>query len=100
MKQLPPTTPTALSKEERQELNELITSIIADGEKASSRRAYPDLGYDMADSEEEKINIRDYWHSVRKRLWLVVGIVLLVTGLVGFYVSRKPDIYQAQARIF
>jgi capsular exopolysaccharide synthesis family protein len=36
---------------------------------------------------------------VRKRLWLVISIVVLITMLSVIYVARKPDIYQAGARV-
>ena len=36
---------------------------------------------------------------MRKRLWLVISIVVLITMLSVIYVARKPDIYQAGARV-
>ncbi|HLN99978.1 MAG TPA: polysaccharide biosynthesis tyrosine autokinase, partial [Pyrinomonadaceae bacterium] len=48
---------------------------------------------------ESEIHLLDYWRAVRKRLWLVVSIVALVTMLSVIYVARKPDIYQAGARV-
>src|SRR4030095_1003423 len=45
------------------------------------------------------IHLLDYWRAVRKRLWLVVSIVALITMLSVIYVARKPDIYQAGARV-
>src|SRR2546423_7848517 len=47
----------------------------------------------------EGIHLRDYWHAVRKRLWLVAGVVLLVTLLAALYMGRQPDVYVAQARV-
>lgn len=41
----------------------------------------------------------DYWRAIRKRLWLVIGIAVLVTTLTAIYMARKPDIYQAKGRI-
>jgi len=41
----------------------------------------------------------DYWRAVRKRLWLVVGIAVLLTTLSAIYMARKPDIYQASAQV-
>ncbi|HEV8167982.1 MAG TPA: polysaccharide biosynthesis tyrosine autokinase, partial [Pyrinomonadaceae bacterium] len=32
-------------------------------------------------------------------LWLVIGIVALITMLAVVYVARKPDLYEAQARV-
>ncbi|HLA95683.1 MAG TPA: polysaccharide biosynthesis tyrosine autokinase [Pyrinomonadaceae bacterium] len=47
----------------------------------------------------EGFQLLDYWNAVRKRLWLVIGIAVLVTTLAAIYMARKPDIYSANARI-
>ena len=47
----------------------------------------------------EGIHLRDYWHAVRKRLWLVAGVVILVTLLAALYMGRQPDVYVAQTRV-
>ena len=43
--------------------------------------------------------LADYWRAIRKRLWLVIGITVLLTTLAAIYMVRKPDIYQASAVI-
>lgn len=55
-------------------------------------------GY-ASDSEEHDVHLLDYWRAVRKRLWLVIGVTLVITTLAMIYVARKPDIYQAEARV-
>jgi succinoglycan biosynthesis transport protein ExoP len=45
----------------------------------------------------EGFQLLDYWRAVRKRLWLVLGIAVLVTTLAAIYMARKPDIYRARA---
>ena len=40
-----------------------------------------------------------YWRAIRKRLWLVVGIAVLVTTWAAIYMARKPNVYQAHAVI-
>ncbi|MCC6824415.1 MAG: polysaccharide biosynthesis tyrosine autokinase [Acidobacteria bacterium] len=47
----------------------------------------------------EGFQLGDYWRAIRKRLWLVIGIAVLVTTLVAIYMARKPNIYQARAVI-
>ena len=47
----------------------------------------------------EGFQLLDYWKAIRKRLWLVVGIAVLVTTLTAIYMARKPNIYAAAARI-
>ncbi len=41
----------------------------------------------------------DYWRAIRKRLWLVISIAVLVTTLAAIYMVRKPDVYQAQGTV-
>ena len=56
---------------------------------------YP--GYRGAYAETEGFQLLDYWRAIRKRLWLVVGITVLVTTWAAIYMARKPNIYQARA---
>src|SRR6266436_1744071 len=55
--------------------------------------------YGVDPNAENEVHLLDYWRAIRKRLWLVIGLVLLVTMLATVYVARKPDIYQAEARV-
>ncbi|MEO8436628.1 MAG: GumC family protein, partial [Pyrinomonadaceae bacterium] len=55
--------------------------------------------YGYAASEEHDVHLLDYWRAVRKRLWLVIGVTALITSLAMIYMARKPDIYQAEARV-
>jgi succinoglycan biosynthesis transport protein ExoP len=55
--------------------------------------------YGVDPNAETEVHLLDYWRAVRKRLWLVISIVVLVTMLSVLYVARKPDIYQAGARV-
>ncbi len=47
----------------------------------------------------EGFQLSDYWHAIRKRLWLVIGIAVLMTTLATIYMARKPNIYQASAMV-
>src|SRR5215217_5270306 len=55
--------------------------------------------YGVDPNAENEVHLLDYWHAIRKRLWLVAGIVALVTMLSLVYVARKPDEFEAQARV-
>ncbi len=48
---------------------------------------------------QDGIQFLDYWRAIRKRIWLVVGIAVLVTTLAAIYMARKPNIYSARATI-
>jgi succinoglycan biosynthesis transport protein ExoP len=54
-----------------------------------------------ADDNEEKqgVHLLDYWRIVRKHVWLILGISVVIPTLVAIYLIRQPDIYEAQARI-
>src|ERR1041384_6013310 len=55
--------------------------------------------YGVDPNADNEVHLLDYWRAIRKRLWLVAGIVALVTMLSVVYVARKPDEYEAQARV-
>jgi succinoglycan biosynthesis transport protein ExoP len=48
---------------------------------------------------QDGFQLIDYWRAIRKRLWLVVGIAVLLTTLAAIYMARKPNIYQAVAQV-
>lgn len=75
------------------EARELETSVATVAPAAFSGRYGVDIG------AEDEVHLRDYWRSIRKHLWLISGIVALITTLAGVYVARKPDIYEAGARV-
>ena len=49
--------------------------------------------------DKQGVHLLDYWRIVRKHIWLILGISVLIPTLVAIYLIRKPDIYEAQARI-
>ena len=55
--------------------------------------------YGVDPNADNEVHLLDYWRAIRKRIWLVLGIVALVTMLALVYVARKPDFYEAQARV-
>ncbi len=48
---------------------------------------------------QEGFQLLDYWRAIRKRIWLVVGIAVLVTTLAAIYMARKPNVYSAKATV-
>ena len=55
--------------------------------------------YSEPPASESEWHFRDYCRAVRKRLWLVIGIVALVTVAVGLYMAVQPDRYEARAQL-
>ena len=55
--------------------------------------------YGVDPNAEIEVHVLDYWRAVRKRLWLVISVVALITMLSVVYEARKPDLFDAQARV-
>jgi capsular exopolysaccharide synthesis family protein len=72
------------------------TALERPGEFAGNGHSY---SYGVDPNAETEVQLLDYWRAVRKRLWLIIGIVVLITMLSVLYVARKPDIYQASSRV-
>src|SRR5438067_6606165 len=56
-------------------------------------------GYYGSGEDAEENHFREYLRAVRKHLWLIIGLTLIITMLAAVYVARQPDIYAAQARV-
>ena len=55
--------------------------------------------YGVDPNADNEVHLLDYWRAILKRIWLVLGIVVLSTMMAVVYVARKPDFYEAQARV-
>ncbi|MGH8322735.1 MAG: Wzz/FepE/Etk N-terminal domain-containing protein, partial [Steroidobacteraceae bacterium] len=51
------------------------------------------------DEEEGRIDLVGYWHIVRKRLALVIGVVFAAVVLTTIYVFMQTPLYSAEAQI-
>ena len=62
---------------------------------------YPTSPYDSYPGEVSSgyNRLHEYWRSVRKHLWLVIGIMVVVTLLTALYMARQPDIYESFSRV-
>jgi capsular exopolysaccharide synthesis family protein len=67
------------------------TEFIGEGSQGS----YPILN----DESDEGVHLRDYWQAVRKRLWLIAGLILLVSALATVMMLRRHNVYDATARV-
>jgi len=68
----------------------------------SARNGYatpPIVTYGEEESPEGEMHLRDYWRTIRKRLWLIVGLALIVSTIAALRQARQPDIFQARARV-
>jgi capsular exopolysaccharide synthesis family protein len=49
--------------------------------------------------DREETHLRDYWRIVRRRLWVPVSVVVVVTTLATIYNLRLPTIYEGVTKI-
>ena len=59
---------------------------------------YRGYGYGYG-TPDDKASLREMWQAVRKRKWLIVTIVLIITSLVTVEMTRAKAIYQATSII-
>jgi polysaccharide biosynthesis transport protein len=59
----------------------------------------PVVVYGEENSPEGEVHLRDYWRTIRKRLWLIIGVALIISSLAAIRQARLPDIYMARARV-
>ena len=62
---------------------------------------YPSSRYDAYPDEVSSgyNRLHEYWRSVRKHIWLILGIVVLVSTLTAVYMARQPDVYESVSRV-
>ena len=68
----------------------------------SHRNGYatpPVVAYGEEASPEGEMHLRDYWRTIRKRLWLIIGLAVIVSTIAALRQARQPDVYQARARV-
>lgn len=59
----------------------------------------PAYGYGYGNEEEEGMRLRELWHTVKKRKWLILTIAVIVTTLVIIEAYRTKSTYRASAFI-
>src|ERR1051325_5268544 len=68
----------------------------------SPRNGYatpPIVAYGEEAAPEGELHLRDYWQTIRKRLWLIIGLALIISTIAALRQARQPDIYQARSRV-
>ncbi len=68
-------------------------------EERNGRNAPAHVSYAYDNADKQGVHLLDYLRIVRKHLWLIIGISVIIPTLVAIYLIRSPDIYEAQARI-
>src|SRR6266850_930033 len=89
-------------KEIGKALDVILKNSALEQTNGSQRTGYltpPIVAYGEENSPEGEVHLRDYWHTIRKRLWLIVGLALIVSSIAAIKQARLPDVYQAHARV-
>lgn len=81
------------------ESRELISTRSAGREELEPKWQSPSYYPSYKSFSEGSAKIFEYLNVIRKRLWLIVGLVVLVTTLTAIYVARQPNVYEARARV-
>ncbi|HEX7295323.1 MAG TPA: polysaccharide biosynthesis tyrosine autokinase, partial [Pyrinomonadaceae bacterium] len=71
-------------------------------EQANNRERYaspPVVVYGEENSPEGEVHLRDYWRTIRKRLWMIIGLAVIITSIAAIRQARLPDRYTAKARV-
>jgi len=90
--------PTDLSKA----LEVILKSTALERSNNQTRNGYaspPIVAYGEETAPEGEMHLLDYWRAIRKRLWLIIGIALIVGTIAALRQARLPDIYQASGRV-
>ena len=83
-------------------LDVILKSSALEQANESQRNGYatpPIVAYGEEDAPEGELHLRDYWRTIRKRLWLIIGLAVIVSTIAALKQSRQPDIYLAHARV-
>ncbi|HKO96947.1 MAG TPA: polysaccharide biosynthesis tyrosine autokinase [Pyrinomonadaceae bacterium] len=75
------------------------SSIEQNGSLNGAYATPPIVAYGEEASPEGELHLRDYWRTIRKRLWLIIGLALIVASIAALRQARQPDIYQSRARV-
>jgi uncharacterized protein involved in exopolysaccharide biosynthesis len=83
-------------------LEVILKNATLEPSNGSSQNGYatpPIVAYGEEMSPEGEMHLRDYWRSIRKRLWLIIGLALIVSSIAALRQAKEPDVYQARARV-
>lgn len=73
----------------------------AEGPSASkgSHRARRPMRDEGVESITEMLHLRDYWRTVRKRIWTLITAFCLIVGSVSIVTLLTPPVYEASASL-
>lgn len=83
------------------------TDLIQNGNRSQELRgsleqplsAYPKYDSYAEDAGSGYNRIHEYWRSIRKHFWLILGILVLFTLVTALYMARQPDVFESLSRV-
>ncbi len=81
---------------------EVILKSVNENGSENMRNRYatqPIVVYGEEAAPEGELHLRDYWRTIRKRLWLIAGLAVIVSAIAAIRQADQPDIYQARSRV-
>lgn len=79
--------------------NQAETSVIPINYTEGVPAPSPYFPYERNEPEEGVLNLRELWFRIRRRKWMIIVIVSIVTVLAAVEASRQKSIFQATATI-
>ncbi|MEQ1765655.1 MAG: polysaccharide biosynthesis tyrosine autokinase [Pyrinomonadaceae bacterium] len=75
----------------------IIRNPLSEAEIQFEPSAPPSGGYSSYRNVQtsDGFQLADYWRAIRKRLWLVIGLAVLLTTLTAIYMARQPSVFSA-----
>ncbi|MBC8032275.1 MAG: polysaccharide biosynthesis tyrosine autokinase [Pyrinomonadaceae bacterium] len=79
--------------------NSSLENANGNGSHRNGYASQPIVVYGEEASPEGELHLRDYWRTIRKRLWLIIGLAVIVGTIAAIRQADQPDIYQARSRV-
>jgi succinoglycan biosynthesis transport protein ExoP len=55
--------------------------------------------FDMFDEQEQEVDLKVYWHIVKRHLWSIIGLAVMAALLAALIVFDMPPVYQSNASL-
>jgi capsular exopolysaccharide synthesis family protein len=79
--------------------NSSLENANGNGSHRNGYASQPIVVYGEEASPEGDLHLRDYWRTIRKRLWLIIGLAVIVSTIAAIRQADQPDIFQARSRV-
>src|SRR4029453_3749364 len=81
---------------------EVVLKASAVEQNNNRERSYlspPVVVYGEENPPQGELHLPGYWRPIQKRLWLILGVPLIVSSITAIRQARLPDIYTTRSRV-